>query len=228
MTFLSWFRRDEPAAEARAVRAPAPAAPAAPEAVESIPVEARVLVAGWRAAEGRLVVPALAPVGRGRRVALLVSGAGRASLTVTGLVAAVSPAGGAYSVEVVVDPERHALVGRVQDFLHGRAEMPKVRAPRYRLALPAAVCSRTGYVYMTTSSVSQGGCGLAWSGPAPRPGSGLHIRLGGGPRAAAFRAMVCWVQDGKGGLRVGVRFLAGEEAKLAALLGEAQRGVEVS
>lgn len=73
--------------------------------------------------------------------------------------------------------------------------------------------------YMTTFSLSRGGCGLAWSGPRPRHGTILTVRLGGGRTAASLRAMVCWERQlNKIAMHVGVRFIAGDDAKLAALL----------
>jgi hypothetical protein len=98
------------------------------------------------------------------------------------------------------------------------------RAPRYRLVLPAFVQTATSTTYMNTFSVSRGGCGLSWSGQRPRLGSVLYVRLGGGRAAASLRAMVCWARDVSGASRVGVRFVGGEEAKLAVLLAQAAAG----
>lgn len=102
----------------------------------------------------------------------------------------------------------------------------RTRAPRYRLALPAFVQTAASTTYMNTFSVSRGGCGLSWSGQVPRIGSGLNVRLGGGQTAASLRAMVCWARQVKGAQRVGVRFVGGEEAKLAVMLAQVTAGAK--
>jgi len=198
--------------------------PAATPAVEVISVEAWALAKAWRAAERRLVVTTQSPVGRGRRVVVNVSGVGGVSLSLTGSVTAARATGGTCHAEIAVDEDRLPVVERILGFLAGNAEALKARAPRYKLALPAVVSSEAGHTYMNTFSVSQAGCGLAWSGPPPRQGRGVLIRLGSGTRTAAFRALIAWVRTDAKGLRVGLRFLAGEETKLTAMLGEAQRG----
>jgi hypothetical protein len=71
---------------------------------------------------------------------------------------------------------------------------------------------------MTTFSVSRGGCGLAWSGPAPRLGDTLFVRLGAGRSAATLRAMVCWTEPRGRSLRVGVRFVGGQDWELQSLI----------
>ena len=71
---------------------------------------------------------------------------------------------------------------------------------------------------MTTFSVSEGGCGLAWSGPVPSIGVPVDVRLGAGKLAASFRGEVCWtVQSGRTAT-VGVRFVAGARSTWAMML----------
>lgn len=111
-----------------------------------------------------------------------------------------------------------------QDPAPASAGARRARAPRFRLVLPAFVQSATATTYMNTFSVSRGGCGLTWSGQRPRLGSVLYVRLGGGRGAASLRAMVCWARDLAGSQRVGVRFVGGEEAKLAALFSQLTPG----
>jgi hypothetical protein len=102
----------------------------------------------------------------------------------------------------------------------------RARAPRYRLVLPAFVQTATSTTYMNTFSVSRGGCGLTWSGQVPRLGSVIYVRLGGGRAAASMRAMACWARQVSGVQRVGVRFVGGEEAKLATLLAQSTPGAQ--
>ena len=92
------------------------------------------------------------------------------------------------------------------------------RPPRYRLSLPAVVTLPSGSTFMTTFSVSRGGCGLAWIGPAPRLGDTYFVRLGAGRGAATLRAMVCWTRSSGRHLRVGVRFVGGQDSELQALI----------
>ena len=99
-----------------------------------------------------------------------------------------------------------------------RAKGYRPRPPRYRLKLPAVVQSATSATFMNTFSVSLGGCGLSWIGARPRLGNVIYVRLGGGRSAANLRGMVCWVRDASGGVRVGIRFVGGEESKFAAIL----------
>jgi len=107
----------------------------------------------------------------------------------------------------------------------------QARAPRYRVSLPAVVSGPNGNDFMLTCSVSVGGCALAWNGPAPRLGGGLHLKIGTGPRAVPVRAAVCWAREAPRGLRVGVRFLvtgnASTQTALAALVAEARRTGQV-
>jgi hypothetical protein len=76
----------------------------------------------------------------------------------------------------------------------------------------------SGNTFMNTFSVSRGGCGLAWIGSAPGLGDTYFVRLGAGRGAASLRAMVCWTQASGRQLRVGVRFVSGQDSELQALL----------
>jgi len=164
----------------------------------------------------------------GNDVVVDVSGLGGATVGLTGVVTGVAAgarsAPGVGQAEIELDHDQVAIVDRVLAYLQGAAEALQARAPRHRLALPAIVMSSTGHTFMHTFSVSLGGCGLAWSGPPPTTGRGLLVRLGGGPGAATFKAITCWVHGDARGTRVGVRFLAGDTDKLAALLAEARPG----
>jgi len=229
LTLFQVFRSSsKPATLAPSLRRVPPPAPAAPPPVKELQLEARTLANAWLPDEGRLVVTTLSPVGRGQRVLVNVSGLGGVTLGVTGLVTTVCANGGACLAEIEVDQERRPLVGRILEFLKGNAPKLMARAPRYGLSLPTVVYSESGNTYMNTFSVSTGGCGLTWSGPPPRLGGGVHVRLGSGAGAASFRAVVRWTRPEPKSLRVGLRFLDGEEAKLAALLGEANRGAVVT
>jgi PilZ domain-containing protein len=98
------------------------------------------------------------------------------------------------------------------------------RAPRLLATIPAVVHGPAGPIYMTTFSVSENGCGLAWSGPvAAVTGAELDLRLGAGSRAVTFRGVVCWTARSGNADTVGVRFVAGAKHAWTMMLGEAQR-----
>lgn len=232
MPLLDWLRlrREAPGRKTPPLAAgPAPAAATAPSAAQPPPVErlhleAARLAGAWRPAEGLLDLQAHALVARGTRVAIQVTGAG-VPLELLGTVRAATPGRLAHALEITVDPEGRALVARLAAALRGEGPLPRQRAVRYRVSFPAVVTGQGGAAFMTATSLSEGGCGLAWSGPAPRLGAGLLVRLGSGPRAVTVRAMACWVREAPKGLRVGLRFLHDPAARagLQALVEEARR-----
>jgi hypothetical protein len=76
---------------------------------------------------------------------------------------------------------------------------------------------------MTTFSVSERGCGLAWSGPVPAVGTPVEVRLGAGNLAASFRGEVCWTAQCGRTATVGVRFLSGFTSAWAMTLTDLSR-----
>jgi hypothetical protein len=75
---------------------------------------------------------------------------------------------------------------------------------------------------MTTFSVSERGCGLAWTGPVPAVGLLMDVRIGAGNGAATFRSVVCWTAQSGRNATVGVRFVAGAMNAWASLLTDAR------
>jgi hypothetical protein len=201
-----------------------PGAPPPAAALERLHLAAGDLAACWRQGEGLLALAAPAPVAAGARVAVRLTGAGE-PVELGGTARTVTPARGTYAVEVAVDGDGQALLARIEAALRGAGPLPRPRARRWRVMLPAVVIGPHGAAYMTAYSLSEGGCGLAWSGPLPRLGAGLMVRLGTGPRAVSVRGMTCWVREAPKGPRVGVRFLGatGGAVGLPALLAEARR-----
>jgi hypothetical protein len=224
MTILAWFRSPPKRAPASPRKRPTPAPTTAPPSVEELTIEARELSSAWRPGDGHMVLSTPSSVGRGRRVSVKISGVTGVAARVHGQVASVRVSKESCHAEVLVDEDGRLLLGRILEFLRGGEETLKVRPPRYRISLPAVVSWASGHSFMKTVSLSQGGCGLAWSGMRPQVGSGIYLRLGAAPRQASFRGKVCWVREAKNGVRVGVRFLAGDEPGLAALLAEARLG----
>jgi hypothetical protein len=58
---------------------------------------------------------------------------------------------------------------------------------------------------MTTYCISEGGCGLKWSGPLPSVGQELGIRLATGVRVEGARGTICWLNPSGPSANAGVR-----------------------
>jgi len=121
------------------------------------------------------------------------------------------------------DETRMRALERLLAVARGDAVEYVARAPRFLAALPAVVSGAGTPTYMTTFSVSERGCGLAWSGPVPAIGAPLEVRVGAGSAAATFRTTVCWAASSGRAAMVGVRFEAGAHGAWAAMLGEVRR-----
>ena len=185
---------------------------------EEIAVDARSLRRPGPGGEERLLCSTSKLIDKGRRVVVVISGVGDATFHLSGTVADVARSASGLDVQVAVDEDRRGLLRRIFAFVQGGGEMPRARAPRYRISLPAVVLTPAGSTYMSTFSISRGGCGLVWSGSRPRLGSVLYVRLGGGASAPTVRGMVSWLRDERAGMRVGLRFVGGQEAQLASFL----------
>ncbi|MFO0584872.1 MAG: PilZ domain-containing protein [Anaeromyxobacter sp.] len=236
MPIMKWLRpstatQEKPAATRRPTPARSLAAvplKTAPAPAEVIPLDARALVGAWSPGSSRVVIKCAEPLGEGRRVALRLTGEAGLDAPVLGTVKVARPVGGAYAAEVEIDEDRQATLHRVRAYLEGLAPTLRARDPRFRVTLPAVVSAGGGQVYMSTFSLSRGGCGLVWSGMKPLPNSILDVKVGLAQAAGAqFRARVCWArQDGKA-FKVGLRFLAGgDQLGLARLLEDAKGKVE--
>jgi len=218
MAWSHWFRRDERKTAGKLqVPGPAGKSPALP-LPDEILLEAEELASAYNDNSGHLLANTPRSVSRGARVAVRVSGPGRVVGPLSGVAVSAAPQRSGFRVEIELGEDQRRAVGRILLFLKTGENAPRARPPRYPLALPVFVRSRDGSTYMTTFSVSRGGCGLTWIGEPPRVGSALDLRLGSGQGAVAYRAMVCWVAEHKRGRRVGLRFVAGQEAALVALL----------
>jgi hypothetical protein len=240
MSLLRWIQGERsPASLARPVprKTPVPAAPqrktpvpgqrrtpvpAAPQvaAAEELLLPDTELTSAWLPASRRLFLPSPRPLRRGQRVSVLVRTDAGAGIPIGGEVVDLGPGD---AVAVAVDEGRVPAVQRILDSLQGRGLKPRSRPPRYRVSLPAVVSSSSLHAYMTTFSLSQGGCGLLWTGPRPSRGTMVQVRLGSGSRSAAFHARVAWASDEGGPLRVGLRFVVGQDGALQQLLAGAQR-----
>ncbi len=226
MAWWNWLGKGKKASTKALQPRPTPQQPPLPERAEEIPVEAEQLPLAWRAATGRLVVTVKKPVRMGKRAAVKVSGPGSVMAPLTGAITDLQALGSEFTVEIKVDEDQRAALKRMLKSLQTGVDQPRARASRYRLKLPAVVSWQKGNTYMTTFSVSRGGCGLAWSGEPPPIDSFLQVRLGSGKGSAMLRAKVCWVAEHAGRRMVGVQFVAGQEAALMALITESHTPAE--
>jgi len=215
--------------EAREARRAEPARPAAPALPEPLWVEMERLPQAWSQRDSRLMLRSSSAVRQGDALRVrITSKATGLDLTLEGSAATANREAGSWLVSMALDRDATALVERLLAVLRGESDPIAHRKPRYRLSLPAVVTSGSGKTFMNTVSVSLDGCGLAWSGPVPRTGSGIFVQLGSGSRGVSFRAMTCWARETARGTRVGVRFVGGDRTAWTELLAQLSRDAERS
>jgi hypothetical protein len=177
------------------------------------------LVGAWRPDSRRLLLPTRERLRLQQRVAARISAVGRGvAATITGRVVSASPHGNLFRIELAPDETRLRAVERLLAVARGEAVNYQTRVPRFLATIPAVVTGPAGPTYMTTFSVSERGCGLAWSGPVPAVGVPVDVRLGAGTRATSFRSVVCWTAQSGRTSTVGVRFVAGPSSAWAMML----------
>lgn len=177
------------------------------------------LVGAWRPDSRRLLLTTREPLRLQQRVAARISPVGLGvAATITGRVVSASRHGSLYRIELVPDEFRLRAVERLLAVARGEAVDYQTRAPRFLANIPAVVHGPGGPTYMTTFSVSEKGCGLAWSGPVPAVSVPMDVRLGAGNRVASFRSVVCWTAQSGRTATVGVRFVAGAKSVWAMML----------
>lgn len=183
------------------------------------------LVAAWRTDSRRLVLQTREPLRAQQRVVARITVGGRGvAATITGRVASASRHENVHRADVAPDEVRMPALQRLLAIARGEAVQHVPRTPRLLVTIPAIVHGPSGPTYMTTFSVSENGCGLAWSGSVPAAiGSPLDIRLGAGSRAVTFRSVVCWTAKAGSTPTVGVRFVTGAKDTWSMMLSEARR-----
>ncbi len=189
------------------------------------PLRPDELVGAWRTDSRRLVLQTREPVRARQRVAARITAVGRGvAATITGRVASASRQGDLHRIEVVPDDMRLRALERLLAIARGEPVEYQPRVPRLLATIPAIVHGPAGPTYMTTFSVSENGCGLAWSSPVPAAkGVALDIRLGAGSRVASFRSVVCWTERSGNRATVGVRFVTGARTAWGLMLEDARR-----
>jgi hypothetical protein len=178
------------------------------------------LIGAWRPDSRRLLLPTHEPLRLQQRVAARITAVGRGvAATITGRVVSTSRHGTLFRIELVPDETRVRAMERLLAIARGEAVNYQTRAPRFLATVPAVVYAPAGPTYMTTFSVSEKGCGLAWSGrPVPAVGVAMDVRLGAGNRAAAFHGVVCWTAQAGRTATVGLRFVAGAKTAWSTML----------
>jgi PilZ domain-containing protein len=184
-----------------------------------VPLRPDELIGAWRPESRRLLLPTRELLRLQQKVAVRISAVGLGvAATITGRVVSASRHGSHYRIELVPDEISVRAVERLLSVARGEAFHYPPRAPRFLATLPAVVDGPAGPIYMNTFSVSERGCGLAWSGRVPAVGAPLDVRLGAGSRAASLRGVVCWTAQSGRTATVGVRFLAGARNVWGSLL----------
>jgi hypothetical protein len=182
------------------------------------------LLGAWRPDSRHLLLPTHEPLRLQQRVAARINAVGLGvAATITGRVVSASRHGSQYRIELVPDETRLRAMERLLAVARGEAVDYQTRAPRFLVAMPAVVYGPGSPTYMTTFSVSEKGCGLAWSGPVPAVGVPMDVRLGVGNRAASFRSEVCWTAQFGRTATVGVRFLVGAKNAWTMMLMDVKR-----
>jgi hypothetical protein len=177
------------------------------------------LVEAWRPDSRRLLLPAREPFRAQQRLAARITAVGvGVAATITGRVVSAIGQGKVYRIELVPDETRVRAVERLLAIARGEVVEWAPRIPRFLATVPAIVRGPGGPTYMTTFSVSEKGCGLAWSGPVPAVGDPMDVRLGAGSSAASLRSVVCWTTQSGRTAMVGVRFVAGAQNAWAMML----------
>jgi hypothetical protein len=182
------------------------------------------LIQAWRPDSRRLLLPAPELLPLRQRVAARIRAVGRGvAATITGRVARAGRHGEGFRIELEPDELRVRAVERLLEIARGMTVAYQPRAPRVLATMPAVVQGSAGNTYMNTFSVSENGCGLAWSGPVPAVGAAVDVRLGAGNRAASFRSVVCWTARSGRAPTVGVRFVSGTQSVWKMMFAELRR-----
>lgn len=177
------------------------------------------LISGWRATDRILVLSLRDRVSRGQRMHARISLAGLGvTATITGRARNIHGHSTGAQVELEPDPSRLRALEWLVEVASGASVSYQPRAARYHASLPAVVAGPTGPVFMNTLTVSEGGCGVAWSGPTPALDQPIDIRIGAGRTAASFCAEVRWTSPAARPPAVGLQFAGGDRAAWAHLL----------
>jgi PilZ domain-containing protein len=191
--------------------------------IANVEVPADEFLAGWDAAASRLFVSAVALLdaraGTSAAVRISIRRTGIAA-TVRGTVMAVRRAGSRAlpaGVSLALGGEGAAAARYLALVAQGRPVDFNDREPRYVVERPVVIAPAEARAFAsTTVNVSESGCCVRWSGPAPLVGETVRIRSGRLLFAPVAGATVCWTRSaaGSGGTAAGLRLApAGRAAR---------------
>jgi hypothetical protein len=186
----------------------------------SLNLEPSQFLAGWRADQGTLFLPALSEARVGEMVAVRIGIFGRTiRATVIGNIGLVRRMGRPSlppGIELTLDKGSLQAAGFLASAARGEKVTFRERAPRY-VVQRAFRLVRDGLEVETSSlNLSEGGLAVSWSGPLPMVGEVLSLRLGRGFLAPRARSVVCWnALGGQAHRAVGLRVLDGGRAQRA-------------
>jgi PilZ domain len=117
---------------------------------------------------------------------------------IVGSVVSASHHGSLHRIELAPDEGSLAAVRRLLATAAGLRAQLAERPPRFLTDVPTLVETRAGEVLMTATSVSSGGCRLAWAGPPPPIGRPVRLWLADRVPLSDVDAVVCWISSGDG------------------------------
>jgi PilZ domain len=182
------------------------------------------LLASWRSQTGRLYLSATEVPSLRERVAVRIRLGGRAhTATIQGEVCSVLRGRALHRIEVAPDFQSLKAMQLLLAVARGEPVRYQDRAPRFLVRLPVVVASDTWAFLMSTLSISETGCGLAWAGPQPEVGQSIRVRLLAGSRSTEVEGVVRWTS--KPARNAGVSVMLGRSARFTwgGLLAEAER-----
>jgi len=190
----------------------------------SILIDPSELLSGLRQGGACIVLPAPITPRLKERVAVRVRLSGQQSgATVIGTVTSVHRQAGTFRLELATDATSLGAVRMLAATARGEIHRFPQRAPRYLVKVPIVVSWNGHELCMTMVSISQGGCGLRWSGPLPEVGQALRLRLAIGYRSAGIDGVLCWKAGAAGSSNAGVRLIGTGGADWARAVAEAAR-----
>jgi hypothetical protein len=172
----------------------------------NVVLEPSEMLTAWRAETARLVLPTLAAPQLRQKAAVRIQIAGRpVGATIVGTIVSAHGDGRQHRIELAPDADSMRAIRLLLSAARGEPIPYMKRSLRYLVRLPVVVAAGGSDVYMNTFCVSEGGCGLKWSGPLPSVGQQLAIRLAAGARAEGVRGTVCWLSPSGPSPSAGVR-----------------------
>jgi hypothetical protein len=182
------------------------------------------LLSGWRSTDRTLVLAVREKARRGQRVhARITLPDYGVATTITGRARTVGVRAGGSQLELEPDPARIRALEWLVEIASGARIAYQPRKPRYHASLPVVVHGLEGPTFMNTLTVSENGCGVAWTATMPDLDVPLDIRIGAGRGVASFCAEVRWTAPSARVPAVGLQFAAGDRATWAHILEDLKR-----